>query len=159
MQFVRPEAEIREIARDNVLGEPRFDPDGSFDILKWSRPQHDGPALRTLDRAAILFFRRRAMRRRCALASQLLLRDLAFTPGALASAFLRHLGRGTGPPLLHPACAVEALSEGARWLEEDRRGAGAQGLSRGVRGRSKRQLREFWSDDKAFTAAGSARTA
>ena len=44
--------EFRAIAGDNVLGEPRFDPDGSLDILKWSRPQHDGPALRALARAA-----------------------------------------------------------------------------------------------------------
>ena len=30
------------------LGEPRFNVDGSVDTIPWSRPQHDGPALRVI---------------------------------------------------------------------------------------------------------------
>ena len=33
---------------DALLGEPRFNPDGTIDILQWARPQYDGPALRAL---------------------------------------------------------------------------------------------------------------
>lgn len=48
LQYVREDAEFLEIAGDRVQGEPRFNPDGTLDILKWSRPQHDGPATRAL---------------------------------------------------------------------------------------------------------------
>ncbi len=47
-KFLRPEAEIRALASDGLLGEPRFNPDGTIDIFRWSRPQYDGPALRAL---------------------------------------------------------------------------------------------------------------
>ncbi len=48
LQFVREDSELRSIAGDRVLGEPRFNPDATLDISKWSRPQHDGPAMRAL---------------------------------------------------------------------------------------------------------------
>lgn len=47
-KFLRPDDEMRALTRDAVLGEPRFNPDGSLDPLHWSRPQFDGPALRAL---------------------------------------------------------------------------------------------------------------
>jgi glucoamylase len=47
-KFLRPVSEIRALTGDRLLGEPRFNPDGSIDILRWSRPQYDGPALRAL---------------------------------------------------------------------------------------------------------------
>jgi glucoamylase len=47
-KFLRRDAEIRALAGDKLLGEPRFNPDGTIDILRWSRPQYDGPALRAL---------------------------------------------------------------------------------------------------------------
>lgn len=47
-KFLRPESEIRALSGDALLGEPRFNPDGTIDVLLWSRPQYDGPALRAL---------------------------------------------------------------------------------------------------------------
>lgn len=47
-KFLRPHGEIDALTGDAVLGEPRFNPDGSPDVLRWSRPQYDGPALRAL---------------------------------------------------------------------------------------------------------------
>jgi glucoamylase len=47
-KFLRPDAEIAELAGDTLLGEPRFNPDGSIDVFRWSRPQYDGPALRAI---------------------------------------------------------------------------------------------------------------
>nr|CCD31971.1 Glucan 1,4-alpha-glucosidase [Methylocystis sp. SC2] len=46
--FARSDAELKEIVGDRALGEARFNPDGTLDVIKWSRPQHDGPALRAL---------------------------------------------------------------------------------------------------------------
>jgi glucoamylase len=48
LQFVRDITELCAIAGDRVLGEPRFNPDATIDISKWSRPQYDGPAARAL---------------------------------------------------------------------------------------------------------------
>ena len=47
-RFLRPDAEIRALVGDALLGEPRFEADGTIDVQKWSRPQYDGPALRAL---------------------------------------------------------------------------------------------------------------
>jgi glucoamylase len=47
-KFLRPDAQIRALVGDRLLGEPRFNPDGTIDIFRWSRPQYDGPALRAL---------------------------------------------------------------------------------------------------------------
>lgn len=47
-KFLRPDREIARLVGDRLLGEPRFNPDGTIDVLRWSRPQYDGPALRAL---------------------------------------------------------------------------------------------------------------
>jgi glucoamylase len=47
-KFLRSEAELTALSQDTLLGEPRFNPDGTVDFLAWSRPQFDGPALRAL---------------------------------------------------------------------------------------------------------------
>ena len=47
-RFLRPDAELRALSGDRLLGEPRFNPDGSIDFQRWSRPQYDGPALRAM---------------------------------------------------------------------------------------------------------------
>lgn len=48
VQHVRTEADLRGIADDRIWGEVRVNPDGTLDMLNWSRPQHDGSALQAL---------------------------------------------------------------------------------------------------------------
>lgn len=48
VQHVRSEADLRGVASDRIWGEVRINPDGTLDTLNWSRPQHDGSALRAL---------------------------------------------------------------------------------------------------------------
>src|SRR5579883_394910 len=74
-KFLRPAEEMRALAGDLVLGEPRFNPDGSLDVLRWSRPQYDGPALRAL--ACLQYLA--AGGRTSASIRELLWRDLDFT--------------------------------------------------------------------------------
>lgn len=78
LQFVRPDAELREITGDRVFGETRVNPDGTLDILKWSRPQSDGPALRVL--TVLRFLRLEAVQHASIMpaARQLLERDIGF---------------------------------------------------------------------------------
>ena len=47
-KFLRPQSELAALSGDRLLVEPRFNPDGTIDIFRWSRPQYDGPALRAL---------------------------------------------------------------------------------------------------------------
>lgn len=47
-RFLRTRTQLASLHGDKLLAEPRFNPDGSIDILRWSRPQLDGPALRAL---------------------------------------------------------------------------------------------------------------
>lgn len=47
-RFLRPDREFRALIGNRLLGEPRFNPDGTIDVQRWSRPQYDGPALRAL---------------------------------------------------------------------------------------------------------------
>lgn len=47
-EFVSFTRKLQESQVPTGLGEPRVNADGTADFLKWSRPQHDGPALRAL---------------------------------------------------------------------------------------------------------------
>ncbi len=47
-QFVRPSSELLHVRGAAVYADTRVNPDGSLDISRWARPQHDGPALRLL---------------------------------------------------------------------------------------------------------------
>lgn len=83
-EHVRSRAEIAELVGDAVLGEGRYHPDGSLDLLKWSRPQNDGPALRAL--AVMRFFALDAFRARAGDAALMLLRyDLDYTLSHLSA--------------------------------------------------------------------------
>jgi glucoamylase len=48
LRYLRSETELLAIKGERVLGETRYNPDGSLDMIRWPRPQHDGPALRAL---------------------------------------------------------------------------------------------------------------
>lgn len=77
LQHVRPRDEIDAVTGDKVLGEPRFNADGGFDVMKWGRPQNDGPALRAL--SVMRFFALGGFRERAgAPAMALLRRDLDY---------------------------------------------------------------------------------
>jgi glucoamylase len=118
LQYVRDPAELTEVDGERVLGEPRFNPDGTLDILRWARPQNDGPA----SRALTLLRWRGTVAARDDPAQQLiyalLTRDLAYTE--------RHHGTPCfdiwEEALCHPyytrlvQCA--ALREGAAWARE-----------------------------------------
>ncbi len=77
-QHVRSPAEIAGIVGDRILGEARHEADGGLDVLKWGRPQSDGPAPRAL--AVMRFFALDAFRERAAEAAlTLLCIDLDYT--------------------------------------------------------------------------------
>jgi glucoamylase len=48
LQFLRDDDELARVHGDAVAAETRVNPDGTLDISRWARPQHDGPPLRAL---------------------------------------------------------------------------------------------------------------
>ena len=78
LRHVRSREEIADVTGDRVLGEPRYNADGSFDVMKWARPQNDGPALRAL--TVMRFYALDGFRERAGAAAMTLLRyDLDYT--------------------------------------------------------------------------------
>jgi glucoamylase len=77
-QYLRDEADLSRARGDAIAGETRVNPDGTLDVSKWARPQHDGPPLRAL---ALLRWRRAATldARIDAELGELLRADLDFT--------------------------------------------------------------------------------
>ena len=47
-KFVRDDADLAGVHGDAVAADTRVNADGTLDISRWARPQHDGPALRAL---------------------------------------------------------------------------------------------------------------
>ncbi|MGO9672863.1 MAG: glycoside hydrolase family 15 protein [Methylocella sp.] len=150
LQYVRPDSEIREIAGENVLGEPRFDPDGSLDILKWSRPQHDGPALRALNILKFCASVAAADADARALAKQLLLRDLAFTLERWRTPSFDIWEEELGRHYYTQLVQCEALAQGASWLETIGERVRAKEC-RAAAHEIETQLRDYWSEAQGFT--------
>lgn len=48
LQYLRGDEELQALHGEAVWADTRVNPDGSLDITRWSRPQHDGPALTVL---------------------------------------------------------------------------------------------------------------
>lgn len=48
VQYLRGDEELRALSGEAVWADTRVNPDGTLDITRWSRPQHDGPALTAL---------------------------------------------------------------------------------------------------------------
>ena len=83
-RFLRPASEVRALRGERLLGEPRFNPDGTPDVQRWSRPQYDGPALRVLSCLAFLEGGDERREPAATAVAALLRQDLDFT--------LRHAG-------------------------------------------------------------------
>jgi glucoamylase len=48
LQYLRDDDDLARAHGDAVAAETRVNPDGTLDISRWARPQHDGPPLRAL---------------------------------------------------------------------------------------------------------------
>ena len=98
------------VSGDAVYADTRVNPDGTLDISRWTRPQHDGPPLRAL---AVLRWlrtlrsqpaaRRNRLRRRAGGRRATPAHRPRVDGRPLARTVARHLGGGARPPLLHVA--------------------------------------------------------
>lgn len=114
--YLRPAAELAAAHGPAVLAESRVAPDGSLDLLRWGRPQYDGPALRALALLELLDAELLPAPAERGRAARLLRGDLRFClahcdrPGF--DPWEEERGRHFHPRLVQRA----ALSRGADWL-------------------------------------------
>jgi glucoamylase len=148
LQFVRDDKDLASITGDRVFGEPRFNPDAMLDISKWSRPQHDGPAVRAL---ALLRFRPFDVfdpQTRDSIHA-LIKTDLSFVHrhwrAPCFDIWEEEFGQHYYTRLVYEA----ALTDGAQWLDEIGESDRAQAFRETAREIAK-SLDDYWDQAKGF---------
>jgi glucoamylase len=147
-QYVREDADLAAAHGEALLGETRFNPDGTLDISKWPRPQYDGPAMR----AIVLLHWQNMVRFESDLASAvdaLLRADLRFTLRHWREASFDIWEEEKGLHYYTLRASARALEAGADWFE--RRGERADATA--CRSDTKAILETldgFWREDLQF---------
>lgn len=145
LRYLREDDELARVHGDAVAADTRVNPDGTLDISRWSRPQHDGPPLRAL--AMLRWLQGVPLDAGLqAEVAELIRFDLGFT--------LRHWHEPSfdiweedhGHHYYTLRVSAAALAEGATWLQAQGDAVGAQRCheaSRSVRC----ELDAYWTED------------
>ena len=114
-QYLRDDADLGAVLGARVYGDTRVNPNGTLDISKWARPQHDGPPLRAL---AVLRWIRNVSMPAALLseAAELAREDLAFTHAHWHEPSFDIWEEEQGEHYYTLCVAEAALREGAEWL-------------------------------------------
>lgn len=146
--YLRPRDEVARVRGTAVPADVRFNPDGSLDLLRWNRPQHDGPALRALTVLAILEdgpLGGRDRRR----AEALLRADLRFCVRRHARPCYDPWEEEAGHHFFTRLVLRAALARGAAWAESEDDPVLARRLSDAAEA-SAAGLAAHWSPDDGF---------
>ena len=130
-RFLRGE-DLSAVAGDSVYADTRVNPDGTLDVLRWNRPQHDGPPLRAL---AVLQWLRALQAREpgtigpsaLAEAERLLRLDLAFVEARWREPSFDVWEDELGHDYFTLRVSAAALRLGADWLQGKAGGVDALG--------------------------------
>jgi glucoamylase len=155
VQFLRGD-DLLTVFGDAVYADTRVNPDGTLDISRWARPQHDGPPLRAL---AVL----RWLRTLCnaqdrahdvsasllADAKRLLRIDLALTAARWNEPSLDIWEEELGQHYFTLRVSAAALNDGAEWLGAAGETAEAAAL-RGAAQTIRETLDGFWVEDAGY---------
>ena len=147
-QFLRPDAEIATIEGDAVLGDVRYNADGTLDFLRWSRPQHDGVATRAL--TCLRYLEHGAVLGEAVPAITTLIRqDLAYTLKYAGSACVDIWEEETAQHYYTLLVQYAALQQGAAWAGERGDIALSAEMTEIAR-RLEDRLEDFWSAEQGF---------
>jgi len=148
LQYLRPETELASVRPQDVAAETRVNPDGTLDISRWSRPQHDGPALRLLTVLRWLSSDAPLTAACREDAARLLLEDVDF--------LLRHLGEPAfdmweeeqGQHYYTLRVEATALAKAASWLgsKDEAKAAACRRAASGLND----ELDSFWLEREGF---------
>jgi glucoamylase len=146
VQYLRGN-DLLAVAGDAVYADVRVNPDGTLDISRWTRPQHDGAPLRALTVLRWLrLLRRDSARAREAIvapAETLLRTDLALTAAHWREPSLDIWEEELGHHYFTLRVAAAALREGAEWLRDAGEKAEADALRAQARA-ARERLDELW---------------
>lgn len=145
-RYLRSRHELEAVVGERVLSEARYNPDGSLDILKWARPQCDGPALRalTLLRHMPLFERRDARAAR-----ELLRADLSFARAHVCEPCYDIWEHRFGHHYHTRVVSLAALTRGAAWARGADQSSDAA-LYEAAAGELRRELDYHWNAEDGF---------
>ncbi len=155
-QYLRGD-DLSAVSGDAVYADTRVNPDGTLDISRWARPQHDGPPLRAL---AVLRWLRTLHTGRALMpelvsatafadAERLLRMDLAFTAAHWREPSHDIWEEELGVHYYTLRVAAAALSQGAEWL----RAAGEASHATALRGEAhtiRETLDGFWLEGAGY---------
>jgi glucoamylase len=136
-KYVRPNEELAAVSGHAVSADTRVNPNGTIDISRWARPQHDGPPLRAL--SVLKWMRKHKV---SADASKLLQRDLDFTAKHWRDPSFDIWEEESGHHYYTLRVSAAALSEGGEWLGSDTLRAEAQTIYR--------TLDSFWREEPGY---------
>ena len=140
-QYLRDDSDLAVAHGEHVVAETRVNPDGTLDISKWCRPQHDGPALRAL---TLLRWLHKVPE--LSGAAELVRADLAFVSGHWREPSYDIWEEEKGQHYYTLCVTAAALDAGAAW-ETDRRTAHVFNTeSQEIR----RVLDSFWAPEKMY---------
>ena len=152
VQYLRGD-DLLMVSGDAVYADTRVNPDGTLDISRWTRPQHDGPPLRAL---AVLRWLATLRRHTGAVgadtladAERLLRIDLALTAVHWREPSLDIWEEELGHHYFTMRVAAAALREGAQWL----RAAGETSEAAALRAEAsliREALDGFWSPQESY---------
>jgi glucoamylase len=155
-QYVRGD-ELATVAGDAVYAETRVNPDGTLDISRWARPQHDGPPLRAL---AVLRWLRtldaargsandRVAAEILADAQRLLRIDLAFTAARAREPSFDIWEEELGLHYFTLRVSAAALTAGAKWLRAA--GEATEAIALSTEAQAVREMLDrFWLEDAGY---------
>ena len=147
-KFVRPDADLAGVHGDAVAADTRVNADGTLDISRWARPQHDGPALRAL--AVLRWMRTGSMSASVAAESATVLRsDLEFAFAHAREPCFDIWEEEHGLHYYTLCVNAAALEAGAEWLESCGNGRDAHRY-RTEAGELRRTLDGFWLPDAGY---------
>jgi glucoamylase len=116
VEFLRPDDELESVHGEAIVAETRVNPDGTLDISRWTRPQHDGAPLRAL--AVLRWVRKRSFDTELgACISRLLRSDLAFTFTHWRAPSFDIWEEESGQHYYTLCVSAAALRKGADWLD------------------------------------------
>ena len=146
--YVRSARALENLPGDAPFSEVRFNPDGTLDVLEWSRPQYDGPALRARTLLKWLGVGSSDADARHA-ADDLLAADLDFTLRHYADPCFDIWEEQLGLHYYNRLVALNVLEQGVDWWTT-KGDAGKAEACRAATGNIVATLDDHWSDKLGY---------
>lgn len=148
VQYVRDDAELNALHGELISADTRVNADGSLDISKWARPQHDGPPLRAL--TLLQWLRTSWLDTATRDATARLLRtDLQFTRDRAAMPCFDIWEEELGLHYYTLCVSAAALEQGGTWL----RGAGEMDEATACEAQAstlRRRMQDYWLPEQGY---------